>query len=299
MLTGKMKTTVVVLGLVAMLVTAPALAGEKVERSGKASPNGTVYIENMIGSIEVVGWDKNEVKVEGTLGKDVEELEFKTGKKKSVIEVVYPRNRKSLKYGAELIIYVPQGSRVMAEGVSAWVRVSGVDGVIEAESVSGDVEVTGGKKVVEAGSISGDVLVDTEAEKVEVECISGKIEARGSEAVVEAASVSGAINLDFDQYHEMSVESVSGNLAIRGDLHPKGDFSFDTVSGSITLMVPADVSAEFEVTTFSGGIDNDFGQKARKTSRYAPGKELEFSTGGGDAEVEINSFSGAIRIKKK
>ncbi len=53
------------------------VAGETVERSGDASANGVVYIENMVGSIEVIGWGKKQVKLEGTLGKDVEELKFR------------------------------------------------------------------------------------------------------------------------------------------------------------------------------------------------------------------------------
>ena len=290
-------SSLAVLGLVIILAAGLAFAGEPVERSGKASANGIVYIENMVGSIEVIGWGKKEIKLEGTLGKDVEDLEFETGKKKSVIEVVYPRHGRNIKHGAELVIHVPEGSRVVIEGVSASVSVAQVSGKIDASSVSGDVDVNGGTESVEAESISGDVMVDTAAEKVEVESISGRVIARGDKAAVEAATVSGPIELEFSQFLELSVETVSGSVEVAGDLHAGGGFSFDTVSGSVTLTVPGAVSAEFEITTFSGGIDNDFGHKARKTSRYAPGKELEFSVGGGDAEVEINSFSGDVMIR--
>ncbi len=296
---GNLMLALAALGLVCCLVVSPAWAGKKVERSGEASASGSVYIENMVGSIEIIGWDKKEVKLEGTLGEDVEDLEFEAGKKKTVIEVKYPRKAKHIEDGAELVIHLPRGSRVMVEGVSAWIKVTEVDGEIEASSVSGDVEVLCGKESVEAESISGQVRVETRAGKVDVECISGRVHARGGEAAVEASTVSGDIELVFDKFLELGVETVSGEVEVKGGLHGKGDFSLDSVSGSITLLLPGDVSAEFEVTTFSGGIDNDFGQKARKTSRYAPGKELEFSVGGGDAEVEINTFSGDVRIVKK
>ena len=64
-------------------------------------------------------------------------------------------------------------------------------------------------------------------------------------------------------------------------------------------MLPEDVSAEFDVETFSGDIVNDFGPKARRTSEYAPGKELSFSTRSGDARISVSSFSGTIRLKMK
>lgn len=288
-----------VMGLVLVLAAGMATAGEKVERSGKASATGSVYIENMVGSIEVVGWNKEEVKLEGTLGDDVEELRFDADGSKTVIEVKYPHNARNIEDGAELVIQVPEGSRLQVEGVSAWVTVTKVDGEIEASSVSGDVDVLCGKESVGAESISGRVNIESEAGKIEAESISGEVLVQGREAAVEAATVSGSLELECDRFTELAVESVSGEIRVRGDLHPKGDFSFDTVSGSITLVVSGDVNAQFQVTTFSGNIDNDFGQKARKTSRFAPGKELEFTAGGGDAEVEINSFSGDVRIKKR
>jgi hypothetical protein len=69
-------------------------------------------------------------------------------------------------------------------------------------------------------------------------------------------------------------------------------------SGTVTLELPADTSAEFEIETFSGQIHNDFGPKARRTSEYGPGYELSFSTGSGEAEVSVESFSGGVYLKK-
>jgi DUF4097 and DUF4098 domain-containing protein YvlB len=285
--------------LMLSLTAVSSLAGEEVSRSGKASADGVVYIENIVGSVEVVGWDREEISIEGYLGDDVEELKFETGKRKSYIEVEYPRRGRNLDDGAELVIKVPRGSRLDIETVSASVTVSGVEGAIEAESVSGRVEVMGGGKVVEASSVSGTVLVESGAREIVVESVSGKVKLRGEKADVRASTVSAAIDLVMDQFLGLEVETVSGDIEASGELHGKGDFAFDSVNGNITLVVPGDTSAEFQVTTFNGGIDNEFGQKARRTSRYAPGKELEFSVGGGDAEVEINSFNGNIRIKKR
>jgi len=59
-----------------------------------------------------------------------------------------------------------------------------------------------------------------------------------------------------------------------------------------------DVDAEFQIETFSGGIDNAFGQKSRKTSKYTPNRELEFTNGNGSAQVEIESFSADVILKK-
>ena len=286
------------LGLTLVLAAGSGQAAEKVSRSGKASAEGAVYIENMVGSIEVIGWDREEISLEGTLGDDVEELIFETGGRKSIIEVEYPRRGRNLNDGADLVIHVPRGSRLSIEGVSAGIIVKDVTGEVEAESVSGRVEVSGGHEV-EASSVSGRVVVDSRAGEIEASSISGGVQVHGEKARVSVSTVSSSIEVDLEELLGLEAETVSGDIEVRGALSPKGDFTMDSVNGSITLVVSGKVNAEFEVSTFNGGIDNEFGQKARRTSQYAPGKELEFTVGDGQADVEINSFNGNIRIKKR
>jgi len=291
--------TALLAGLLVMTLAVPAaLADQEVKESGPAAADGIVMIENISGSIVVVGWDKAEISVEGTLTGDIKEIKFETGKKKSRIKVVYPKNQKNVKGGADLVINVPRASRLEVECISAPIEVSGVTGMVDASSISGDVTVTGECEGVEAESISGDVFVDGGAPEIEIGSISGKVKARGKTSEIDVQTINGSIDLDFDTFLNLNVESVAGDAAVKGDLDGEGSFSFDLHSGNLTLTVPAGVSADFEIETFSGEIDNGFGQKSRKTSKYAPGRELEFTTGGGDARVRINTFSGDVVIQK-
>ncbi len=289
----------VMLAVLWLLIVWGAQAAQEVNESGKASADGQVVIENLAGSIKVIGWDKKEVQVEGTLSDDVEELKFKPGKKRTIIEVVYPRHSKNIRKGADLVIKVPEGSSLEVECVSADITTSKLKGELELSSISGRVEFTGWCGELELSSISGNIMVDGGADEMSLESISGLVEARGQEAEINADSVSGDIFLEYDKFLSLSSESVSGNIKVIGDLDSRGRFSCDVVNGTITMVVPGNVNAEFEISTFNGNIDNDFGQKAHRTSKYAPGKELEFTNGDGDAEVELNSFNGNVKIRKK
>ena len=287
-------------GLLVMAMVAPVTAADReVKESGPASATGTVMIENISGSIVVVGWDKAEISVGGTLTGDIEELKFKTDKKKSRIEVVYPKNKKNIKGEANLVINVPRACRLEVECISAFIEVSKVTGLVDVSSISGDVTVTGECEELEAESISGDVFIDGGAPEVEIGSISGKVTARGKASEIDAQTVSGSIDLDFDTFLNLNVESVAGDATVKGGLAGDGSFSLELHSGDLTLTVPGNVSADFEIETFSGEIDNAFGQKSRKTSKYTPGRELEFTVGGGDARVRINTFSGDVVIRKK
>jgi DUF4097 and DUF4098 domain-containing protein YvlB len=279
---NKRTATILAVAILALAVGGgSALAGDEINESGQASENGIVYIENLAGSIKVKGWNKDRVEVTGTLDEKAKRLDFEAGGKKTIIEVVYPRRVKNVHEGSHLVVMVPHNSRLAIECVSADIDISGVLGSIHTETVSGDVDL---EKV---------------GEEVLVECVSGTVRASGDESSVNVEVVSGDVVLDFDRFLDLAVEAVSGSIEITGDLDSRGSFELDVHSGSITLTVPADVSARFEASSFNGEINTDFGYEANRTSRYLPGQELEFSVGGGDADVEINTFSGEIYIKKQ
>lgn len=297
---GEARTVLVLLAALATAGAgrAGAAAEREVARSGPAPADGTVTIENIAGSIEVQGWERNEIDLKGTLGADVEDLEFSTGKK-SVIKVVYPRRAKNIDEGADLVIKVPAGSRLEIDGISCPIGMSGLTGRVFVSSISGEVRILGDPQSIDAESISGDVTVDGRCGQISVQSISGRVTVACGTAAVDASTVSGSLLLEAESFKELNVESVAGEAEVSGALAGKGSFSFDLHSGDLTLAVPAGVSADFSVETFSGDITNDFGAQPRKVSTYAPGRELEFTAGQGEARVQINTFSGDVNIRKR
>ena len=98
---------------------------------------------------------------------------------------------------------------------------------------------------------------------------------------------------------EFSFASVSGDFDMTGSIADNADWKIDCHSGDVVLNLSADISAEFDIQSFTGDIENEFGPQARRTSKYAPGRELQFTAGGGDADVDINMFSGDLKLLKR
>ena len=269
---------------------------QTVERSGSAAPNGEVEIENVAGSIRVEAWDRNEVSMTARLGRGIERVDFEIEGSTTQIEVVYPRHGRNVE-GAELVVRVPVGSRVHVEGVSAEVVVQGVRGDVDAESVSGNVRVSGATRVVHAASVSGNVVVEAATNDVRAESVSGRVQLNGATGYIEAETTSGDIAVDGRDASSVSLQSVSGRVAYRGSLTRNASVNIESFSGTVDFVVPANTVGDFEASTFSGGIDNGFNDTRPRTERRGPGSELEFSTGNG-AEIELNSFSGTIRIRR-
>jgi DUF4097 and DUF4098 domain-containing protein YvlB len=286
------------LALVAM--ARPAVARTPIDKSASASIDGMVLIKNAIGSVDIQGWDQEEVKVTGTLGEEAEDLDVRTSGSRTHVEVVMPdRWDRHDTEGSDLQISVPHGSRIVVEGVNTTVDVSKVTGRVEVQTVNGDVTIAGPAESVEVHTVNGEVDVEGDVSRVEAEVVGGDIRLTGVRGDIEATSVNGSIHLRGERLERFNSSSVAGDIVFEGTLAPDGTFDFESHSGDVILTLAEDTSAEFDVSTFSGDIDNELGPQARRTSRYAPGKELHFSTGAGEARVRVTTFSGDVEIRRR
>lgn len=292
-----------------LLAAAPATAADRqVSERGAMPADGQVAIENLAGSVKVVGWDRDEISVTGTLGDDVERLDFSAGARARV-EVVYKerhrRKGESVRDqlggggGADLTVQVPRGCELEVEVVAARVDVSGLAGDIEVASVSGDVAVRGACRRLEVESVSGNVEIDGAGRVTEVGTVSGNLKVRCDDAQLDVETVTGEATIDCANLRSLDANTVNGSITVTGRPARGAVIEAESVNGSLTLAVPGDVGAAFDVSTFNGGIENAFGQKPTRTDRYAPGEELRFTSGDGGAEVRLNTLNGRIRILKK
>ncbi len=280
----------------------PALsAGQDVDARLEAAPDATVEIENTSGSVEIRGWSNNEVRVTGRIGDDVEEFIAEGGRNRIVIEVeVQERGRwHNRDIESHLEVMVPNGARVEIETVSASVTVNDFAGRLEAETVSGSIGVAGALSNADLETVSGSIRLRGANTRTIAESVSGSIRLDGVSDRVEASTVSGTVEVEAGKIERGDLESVSGTVSLECSLARGARLDLSIHSGNVTLTLPADVSASFEAETFSGRIDNDFGPQAERTSKWVPSKSLEFTTGDGDAEVMLETFSGNLRIVRR
>src|ERR1700689_2648648 len=133
-----------------------AYAATSVDEHRPANPQGAVEIDNVAGLIDVQGWDKSEVAVTGTIGKDVERVDVTSDSNRTSIRVVLPKGLHwSMRDGeAHLVIHVPTNSSLSASLVSSDLKVSAVRGALELRTVSGNISGDGGGDL-RANDVSG------------------------------------------------------------------------------------------------------------------------------------------------
>ena len=283
--------------LLALLLAAPAWAGTPINELRPLSPTGRVDIDNLKGRIQVRAWDRNEVKVEGNLGKGVERLVVEGDRDRLEVRARYPRNSRRAE-ATVLLLTVPRRAELDIESVAADIDVEGVaTSKLSIESVSGDVVVAAAPRRLDAETVSGNLRVTVNSDEIDLESVSGDVVLRGRlRGKVEADSVSGDIDIEVngERVRSLKAATVSGDARVRTALADDGEIKLESVSGNLRLATPAGLSARVGADTFSGDLRAPGASIQRP--RYGPGASFETRYGRGEGSVRMETFSGDAEL---
>ena len=95
---------------------------------------------------------------------------------------------------------------------------------------------------------------------------------------------------------ELETGTVSGDARLHVTPTGHARLHLESMSGDVRLYVPENLSAHVDASTFSGDIHSDFGKV--QTKDRGPGSSLEAKVGNGDAEIDMQSFSGSLELRK-
>ncbi len=298
-----MKTARYVPVLLALCV-GQAMADTPINLTHDAKPNVRLSISNVKGSVTVSAWDRNQVQVTGRLGEGAKPLEFE-GDDKSLDLRIQPmgKNGNWFNWNSDanmgsttLDVRVPKGASLDIDLVSAPLSIDGIEGgKIDVHTVSGKIRVNAKSPVIDAESVSGSIELAGFAQKVTLQTVSGDILAPAVGNEAELQTVSGRIRVAGGPWSRLNLSTVSGDVQLTGGMAPNGTFDVDSMSGDVQIQVPTNLSALIKANSLSGDLRSDFGTV--KKVEHGPGSELHATAGKGNATMNIESFSGDVRIK--
>ncbi len=281
-----------------ILAAAPCWAGTPIDEVTDAHPQGEVEVSNVSGEIQVKGWDKEQVKVTGTLGDGSERLVFDRDGRRILIKVEIP-NRSRHVDSSDLYVMVPKGSRVSATGVSADITIEGVEGALRIQTVSGEITAEVFEEDVEAKTVSGDFDIrgHDESALLTLTTVSGDGRVQNIRGELVVQSVTGSLEIESADLERARLRTTNGDIDLRTGLGEEARFDMEAINGDLRLDILGDVDAEFDIETFNGSIDNSFGPDPVRTSKYAPGRELRFTHGEGNARIRIKTLNGGVTLR--
>lgn len=287
-------------------VVAVVPAQQAVDQTRTADSDADIEIRSAAGAIRVIGWDRSEVRVTGTLGRGSEGLELEGDESDLTIEVALPSRRQRPQeteeiFGSELDIYVPHRASVEVDAEGASVQVSGVRGELTVYTFTGPVRIAPGPSEIDVETASGEIHVEADSSTEEINLLSGSgsvtLSAERAEVYVE--TVGGTIEAIGNDLRDSSFESTAGTITFEGSLSNGHTYEFDSFSGNIVLALSGEISATFEASTYAGTISSDFGPEPERAASRSQRRRLEFTVGDGRAEVTVESHSGSIEIRRR
>jgi hypothetical protein len=146
----------------------PSLAiSKEFNQTYPLQPGGSFELQNVNGTVEVQGWDREEVEVHAVKTakqeeSDLERVSIEIHAKPDAVSIAtrYPQNE-GVEVAVEYTVHVPRSARVEHLGtVNGTLRVAGVEQVEDLHTVNGNIEVYEGGGSVHAHTTNGNVHLE-------------------------------------------------------------------------------------------------------------------------------------------
>ena len=185
----------------------------------------------------------------------------------------------------DMDIALPPGIAVTITTATAPIRVENVTGDLTLASDTGQVTLR--------NVANSHVHVRSVAAPVGLSNVTG--------GFVEITSSSGPVQLTSVSGNKVTVNTASGNITYQGDCSGGGDYMLISHSGAIDFLLPQTASVDLTARSVTGSVENDFPLQAKQHTSFVPstGRSFAGTSNSGSASVELQSFSGRIRVKKQ
>jgi DUF4097 and DUF4098 domain-containing protein YvlB len=174
--------------------------------------------------------------------------------------------------------------------------VEGSKGEVEVETVKGDVRLKGGDGLIKLSSVQGLVDVDGAKGRLELTSVNEAVNVKDVVGEVTVEAVNGDVMLDRIQSQMVEATSVNGKISYSGTVRDGGRYRFASHNGDLDLELPDRVNATISVATFNGDFESNFPVRYVDTKK---GKRFSFTLGSGSALIELETFGGSIKLRRR
>ena len=277
----------------AIYFSAAALAAHAADSRKEAridiAPGGTVNIVSGGGSIALHSGAGRQLLVAYTVHSAKVEVDQSTTDNKQRVELLthaLPGEKPTADEAkVDYDVTVPAGVSVNVSTTSAAITADGISADIGLSSETGQITVHNiAKSHVHVRSVTAPVnLQDVTMSHVDVQ------------------STGGAVQLKNVNGQRVTAGTTSGNIDYQGDCSGGGNYILTTHSGAINLTLPATASVDLTARSTTGTVENDFPLRQKPHTSFVPqqGRSFAGTSNSGSSSVELQSFSGKIRVKKQ
>lgn len=249
-----------------------------------------LLIDNFAGDVHVMAWGKDAIRLATSHSRrtriDVES---------SPSEVQISSHGHMGPGSAEMDLSIPHWMPIQVQGVQTDISIEGTRGEVKAQTVHGDIQLVGGGNFVSLSSVDGAVKVVGARGRVQVSSVNDGVELNDIVGDISAESVNGNVVLVRSDSKSIEASTINGGVLFDGQTQRGGVYTFSTHNGDILVGLPDKPDVSVSVSTFGGNFSTFLPIQLTETKKHKP---ITFVLGSGDAQLELESFQGAIRLEK-
>jgi DUF4097 and DUF4098 domain-containing protein YvlB len=266
------------------------------------SSGGTVQLENSNGLVEIVGWEKDTVDIDGTKYANTEDrmrevkIDIEPSAGSIRIRTMPPGDHRG-NYGARYVIHVPR--RAELQNISSSngpIHVEGIEGHAHLRTSNGGIRASGIRGSLDAQTSNGPVDLSDVAGDTTVHTSNGSIHADVKKGNFEAITSNGSITARLVEPDSRPVRLESSNGHIELNMDAAREVHADTSNSSITVRMPSSAGAQVRAHTSNASINSDFDVSVHGGTLNK--HRLEGTIGAGGPLLDLGTSNGAIKIQR-
>ncbi len=289
-----------VLSLVLLCSFDSLVAARAVELAHPIESDGAVRVDIRYGRIRIVGSQPGTVRVTGEIDDRLSgvSLEREAGAVEIRARSGFMARLRSLHdgpsiYRVDLLIEVPDDTRLFIVSRDADVEIEGVRGPIGVGVVSSSVVVRGEPTRLDVEAVSGSLDFEGRTDDLQASTLSGNLRVVGVDGVLQLEAVTGSLEVLDVELGRAELTTVSGSVTVRGSLGDGGLLEIQSESGEVTLACCGSDGAELDLETRDGEILNEINDS--EPVRDQKGRRvLKLVLEGGGATARVRTRSGHI-----
>ena len=265
---------------------------------------GRFSIENLNGSVDISGWEKNEVDISGTKYAKTRELldevkiDVQSTNSAVSVRTIAPTDRWNSNAGARYSIRVPNkvlvelasstNGRIHIERIEGAARIRTTNGGVRTTALKGNLEITTTNGNVEIVDVTGGARVTTSNGSIKADNLHGDFTAKTSNGGISARL------FDVPTNSPIKASTTNGGVDLTLD-QVSSDVRASTSNGHINLRLPSNANAKVDAHTRNSSVSSEL--NIRSTGDRSKGS-MEGTLGSGGPHIELSTTNGPIRLLK-
>jgi Putative adhesin len=261
---------------------------------------GTIQLDTFNGGVEISGWDKDLIEIDGTKYASTEsrmkqiKIDVSQSANSITIHTSHPLERFG-NAGAKFVLHVPNHVELSnITSSNGAIKIEDIEGHSHLRTSNGGIHVMGLKGSLDAETSNGAVDISDVAGNAVIRTSNGSIHAEVKKGNFDAHTTNGSITARLLEADDRPVRLQSSNGHIEVTMDAAREVRADTSNSSITVRMPGSIGANVRAHTSNSSISSDFDVNVHSGSISK--HSLEGTIGAGGPTLDLETTNGSIKL---